>query len=244
MVPQIEKTIQVADIPALYSEEALASPDQGEVSMTLRSTLSSTHFDDPQSHLWQSQVANCPDEYSEDYSWCSHFQGDESLRFHDYPELRDPFVAPLRYGFSTGTEQQFAPRLNSSVTYVKVPADEFTEKCSDADYFSVDYHFSESYRSCDLKACMPGNLSLSPFKNQRAPQHIEEVLYLNVSTYDNGLLLEPTAYKAVMRTTLGFFELPNYMNGEVCGPLLDTDLTDPTVELDRSQFTDDAGFDE
>lgn len=229
MAPLAVGSTGITDVSELYGEGALAVPDSGRVSSVLRSVLSSTTSDDPQPHLWQTQVPNCRDvtidDNYDDHRWCQYYEGTDSLYLEEYRELRNPFVAQLHYGFSTGTIQQIAPRINSSVTYEAVPDDEFTENCSDADDFNFKYHFTEGFRSCDLQACMPGNLSVSPFKNQRDPQHIEEVLYLNVSALTENVVVKPTAYKAVMRTTLGYFELPNYMNAQTCGPLLDKDST-------------------
>lgn len=85
---------------------------------------------------------------------------------------------------------------------------------------------------------MPGNVSLSPFKNQRDPQHIEEVLYLNmfVDGHSGVTDIERTTYKVAMRTSLGFFELPNFENSQAGGPLL---KEDPASFEDNYQFDGD-----
>ncbi|KAK2761229.1 hypothetical protein FQN54_001751 [Arachnomyces sp. PD_36] len=233
---------RVADISNLYGEGPLGYPDMGEVAITLRSILTSATSEDPQPRLWQSQVANCGYKLAaktydppEDRSWCYSYAGLNSLDLDYYEDYQDPFVAPLRYGFSTGTERNFVPRINSSVTYEEVPADEFAENCSNADDFNFKYYVTEGSIGRGLQACMPGDLTFSPFKNQRDVQHIEETLFLNISS---DSYINSKAYKAVMRTTVGYFELPNTMNNQVSGPLLEKFPDVETPEIDTNSDND------
>ena len=80
-----------------------------------------------------------------------------------------------------------------------------------------------------LQACMPGNLTKSPWKSTRDRQDFTEELFLNVALIQYNLNTANTdqqnivLYKVTVDTTAGYFELPNYLNGEVAGPLLEND---------------------
>ena len=80
-----------------------------------------------------------------------------------------------------------------------------------------------------LQACMPGNLTKSPWKLTRDRQDFTEELFLNVALIQYNLNTANTdqqnivLYKVTGDTTPGYFELPNYLNGEVAGPLLEND---------------------
>lgn len=56
-------------------------------------------------------------------------------------------------------------------------------------------------------------------------QDFSEELYLNVTIADiwTPAPLNHTLLKIIVNTTAGYFELPNYMNDGVAGPLLDQD---------------------
>ncbi|KAJ7711730.1 hypothetical protein B0H16DRAFT_1815833 [Mycena metata] len=78
---------------------------------------------------------------------------------------------------------------------------------------------------------MPANVSASPWKATRDRQDFSEVLYLAVNLTAAGgwdVQVPPGTYFAriTVNTSAGYFELPNYMNGGVAGPLL---AEDPTV---------------
>lgn len=76
---------------------------------------------------------------------------------------------------------------------------------------------------------MPRDLTTSPWKSTRDRQDFTEEVYLNVTLihYNVNKLNQDqqnsTFYKVTLDTTAGYFELPNYMNGEVAKPLLKKD---------------------
>lgn len=73
---------------------------------------------------------------------------------------------------------------------------------------------------------MPGNQSVSPWKAQHMRQDFREEMYLNISLGDDeSSSTHAGVYysKISVDTTAGFFELPNYMNGGIAGPLLEDD---------------------
>ena len=70
---------------------------------------------------------------------------------------------------------------------------------------------------------MPADMTESPWKETRRRQDFSETLYLTLSvTGSYGINFGPGGYyKITLNTTAGFFELPNYMNGQIPGPLID-----------------------
>ncbi|CAG8886350.1 unnamed protein product [Penicillium egyptiacum] len=77
-----------------------------------------------------------------------------------------------------------------------------------------------------MQACMPRDLTTSLWKSTRDRQDFTEELYLNVTLIQyklNKVQQNSTFYKVMLDTTAGNFELPNYMNGEIAGSLLEKD---------------------
>lgn len=71
---------------------------------------------------------------------------------------------------------------------------------------------------------MPGNQTASPWKASHERQDFTETMYLKIMLHGfRGNSVESGDYysKITLETTAGFFELPNYMNGGVAGPLLE-----------------------
>jgi hypothetical protein len=143
------------------------------------------------------------------------------------------FYSQLPSGFNTGLVRQFAPRVNSTATYEIIEASQFPVNCgSSSGAFYAEYSASYSWYSTfswGVIACMPGNMTESPWRTERKRQEFSEVLYLNM-TQDEYLSADYTGqaalYRITVNTTAGFFELPNYMNQGVPGPLLDKDPVD------------------
>lgn len=75
-------------------------------------------------------------------------------------------------------------------------------------------------------------MTQSPWQATRDRQDFSEELFLSIS-FDGTSYMpvnetpnrQKTLYKITLHTTAGYFELPNYMNGELPGPLLDYDPT-------------------
>ncbi|KAI9373941.1 hypothetical protein BJX61DRAFT_551929 [Aspergillus egyptiacus] len=142
--------------------------------------------------------------------------------------LADPFLAELPSGFNTGLIRQFLPRINSSARFEEVTPDEFPAGCAErpdafyANYANASYPYGGDARYFwGLEACMPANVTQSSWKATRDRQDFSEVLYLNV-TLDRyrPYLKTQSFYRLTVDTTAGYFELPNYMNGGLPGPLL------------------------
>ncbi|KAJ6529670.1 hypothetical protein B0H19DRAFT_1274063 [Mycena capillaripes] len=150
-------------------------------------------------------------------------------------QLEDPFFAQLPSEFSTGVIRQFAPRINSTARRENITKDEFPQGCDALPgAFYVRYENVSAlndFPGFAFEACMPANMSAAPWRATRDRQDFSEMLYLavNLTTAAGWALQVPKgAYftRITVNTSAGFFELPNYMNGGIAGPLL---AEDPTV---------------
>ena len=230
-----------------YSSEV----DFNLVTVLTRNAMASTTNLDVHSRLWQGNATGCNALNSTSNpspEYC--MQG--GLTFGNWSKLGDPFLAQLPYGYSTGLIRQFAPRVNSTA---------YWEEVAEVDYpkdfghlpgaFFVQYaNQSADYYSGNwsVEACMPVNQTQSPWRSTRTRQDFTEELYLNISVTGSGSVPTTTAgpslTKITLNTTAGFFELPNYMNGQVAGPLI---LDDPSnycgLDCYESGYTNAAIFD-
>lgn len=198
-------------------------PDNGQTTVELRSRLGSASNEDPQFRLWSSQPGCLSGNKSS--SICATAG---QYTFGSMNSIVDPFWAQPPSGYSTGLSQQFAPRVNFTTKYQNIIADEFPENCDQIPgALFLHYENITDYDSYAVDVCMPFNVSDTPWKAQRSRQDFSEELYLNITligfetTHDSSLTAGNYIFKATLNTTAGYFELPNYMNGELPGPLLD-----------------------
>jgi hypothetical protein len=199
---------------------------QGTALVRLRSILESANEDEYQPYLWSNQ---------ETPKWI--VQNDRTLDLlhraaYDNTDSR-LWMTPLISKFSSGVyaEPQYAPRINTTVTYTNMTAGEWPSTCArdTESVFFVEYHRQLStYSRMDWVVCMPTNISSSPWSATHNRQDITEELYLNISTSSSSSLGKGF-YKATAKTSLGYFELPSAHNEYVAGPLLDT-ATLPEVD--------------
>ncbi|KAJ5982762.1 hypothetical protein N7451_012862 [Penicillium sp. IBT 35674x] len=210
--------------------------DDNLIVVLTRSTLASANNQQQESQIWQSANVTClqTKRYEEIPKSCSS----GGVTFANISQLEHPFLAQLPSGYSTGLLQQFIPRINSTAQYQNIPANEFPNGCDQIDgafyvhYYNVSYDEDSSWArksTWGLEACMPANLTKSPWSATRDRQNSTEELYLNLTVigYDIGTSpqsdTDSTYYRIILDTTAGYFELPNYANGEIPGPLLDKD---------------------
>jgi hypothetical protein len=207
---------------------------RGTVAVRLRSILESANEDEYQPYLWSKHDT---DEWCYDsMTACFYGQNDRTLDLlssttYDKTGSR-LWMTPLLSDFSSGVyaEPQYAPRINTTVTYTNMTAGEWPSECSrDTEgVFFAEYHKQFDYSLMELVICMPTNISSSPWNATHNRQDIIEELYVNISTngesvYGKGF------YKATAKTSLGYFELPSAHNGYKAGPLLDK-VTLPDVD--------------
>lgn len=166
----------------------------------------------------------------------------------------DNFYSQLPSGFNTGLLRQFAPRVNSTASYETIVAAEFPANCSTEsgalylDYQS-EYEFDDAgdFSYYGLIACMPASSTKSAWQMTRNRQDFTEVLYLNLtgsniaaSSYPDNTYATQYLYKITVNTTSGYFELPNYMNDNIAGPLLEVDPENLCDEKCMSQSSEDS----
>ncbi|KAJ7649115.1 hypothetical protein DFH06DRAFT_996603 [Mycena polygramma] len=223
---------QNIDVMDHFSDTA-ASFDSGDTTALLRDRLAATGTTTPQSQLW-SRNLTCDSLLTEYLSLDCVIAGGQ-YTFSNISLLEDPFFAQLPSAFSTGLIRQFAPRMNSTARRENITQDEFPLGCGALPgAFYVRYEnisASNDVPGFAFEACMPANMSAAAWKATRDRQELSEVLYLAVNLTSAGgwdLQVPTGAYftRITVNTSMGFFELPNYMNGGIAGPLL---AEDPTV---------------
>lgn len=225
------------DIPDRFKVVNSPGLDPDSTIAVTRKNLESTSAYDYSSQLWTADV-NCTHVEGMIYQ-NSELCSQRRSTWGNVSFLIDPFIAELPRSFNTGLVQQFLPRINSTAQYVNITAAEFPSNCSTAPgalsitHSNVITDMPNS--TWAIQACMPADLRLSPWKKTRARQDFTETLYLNVSISDEmyhsmvvGNDTGPTStyFRITVDTTAGYFELPNYMNGQKAGPLLDNDPND------------------
>lgn len=144
--------------------------------------------------------------------------------------MDDPFFSELPYTTSTGLLSQFAPRANSTASREIIANEDFPTDCSqNPNGFYIHYNnMSEDASSGNrtssysVEVCMPGDVTQPAWETNRKRQDRNEELYLkirldNCSHYPTG----EWSSRITLNTTVGYFELPNYANGELPGPLLE-----------------------
>ena len=195
----------------------------------LRSELASTSTHDFQPDLWQEGTLNCSANVSSNFEVpeeCYH----GGTTFENVNSLFGIYIAQLPSGYQTGLMTQFMPRMNSSISYTEVSEAEFPPNCDTIPgAYYTDFIYNETV--LNLKVCMPNDLNYSPWKSTRDRQDISETMFLHagygIHYPGNPVTSAPNpanaTFKLVVNTTLGYFELPNYNNSGIAGPLLAID---------------------
>lgn len=258
--PAESQTIRgLFDLPdAFPSPDDFYSGNEGNlITVMTRSSLETATLEDIQAQLWRGTNVSCnpmSPSYDEDVSWTSDLGSICEARGNTLeimPGLPDPFLAELPADFNTGLIQQFAPRINSTARFENITEDAFPTGCDQVpDGFFVEYSNTTTPYSTDqtwaVQACMPVNVTDSPWKSTRNRQDFSEVMYLNITMTPTSLQRtnapENAFYRLTLDTTAGYFELPNYMNGEVAGPLLESDPVDLCGANCASQGWDDSEY--
>lgn len=225
---------QLVDFTDPFSDISPYLVDTGFITTLTRGKLSSTQNTDPQMRLWSGQV-DCQTRAASfnifDTNVCAFGGGQYTLANMSW--LNDPFWSELPSGFSTGLIRQFAPRINSTATRETITEDDFPLNCDQAPG-GLYIHYAnttidpaaQNSTTYSVDVCMPANMSVTPWRPVHHRQDFSEEMYLkiNLSGYDSLGIWSGVYYsKVTLNTTGGYFELPNYMNGQVVGPLLEDD---------------------
>ncbi|RMZ12630.1 hypothetical protein D0864_00657 [Hortaea werneckii] len=229
-----------ADADKYSFEEDWENDDNNRVSLQTRNFLTSASTYDLQPRIWQENY-NC----SWDMQSQKHKQLPDACKtggttFGDLLSLKAPYLAQLPKDYNTGVVRQFIPRFNVSIFRENITEQGMPRECNvdQPGIFYVNYANEAKvepigYTAGDwsLEACMPANQGTSPWKATRSRQDFTEILYLKLRTIAHldmsmdfpEVPQTSTGYhifKITLNTTAGYFELPNYMNGQIAGPLL------------------------
>jgi len=152
---------------------------------------------------------------------------------------KEQFIANFPVGTGTGVIPSLVLRLNMSVDCSLVPQSDFPSTCpgnfplsqtfSNINNSNITNPFDDfSNPRYRVRICAPGDTASSPWKDTPDRQNITEEFWLDyqrTSVIDGlggytGIGINYTQH-CYGNSTLGYFELPNYWNGNVAGPLLD-----------------------
>lgn len=229
-VPYEMQVVQdLTDISGLFDSGSYVWGDDNFLTVLTRSAMTSTALSSIQPRLWQRSSSLCGNTTlspAGDFAdqWCT--VGGSSLL--EMTMLQEPFFAPLPSNFSTGLVRQFSPRINSSSHLSNISSSDWPTNCDTRQnsFFARYGNLSDTW-SWNITLCMPANYSNPFVHSTRLRQDFSELLYVNISvTGFEGLIGNETIsalYKVDLATTVGYFELPNYMNGQTAGPLLTVD---------------------
>lgn len=232
-----ETAAWVKDIPALIQHHDIRYINDNLIVLITRELLETTSSSQPQAQLWQGSGYACSDTQDNNGELLS-----ETCRIGttlgEIASLKDPFLAQLPAGYSTGLIRQFLPRINSTAEVSLLSVDEFPRSCNTssgsfwASYYSAGGGTADPMAApVSLQACMPGNLTASPWKPTRDLQSFTEELYLNI-TFEYDPDPKNTCMKIQVNTTAGYFELPNNWN-QTAGELLQNDPYGPGGACDK-----------
>ncbi|KAL3487213.1 hypothetical protein BJX62DRAFT_246176 [Aspergillus germanicus] len=223
------------DLPSQFAEPDPSRDDNNIITIKTRVALETAGSGDRDSHLWTTDG---------NASACAPYictgQGTTS------GDVSDTFMAELPSGFHTGLLRQFLPRVNSTARYEVIEEADFPDDCDQIpNAFFVEYANTTRYYNTDtlqtwgLRACMPADVTQSPWAPTRDRHSFSEELYLDVrlENYGQELGSPPRRdyFRVTLDTTSGYFELPNYMNNGIPGPLLDKDPTELCDDQCESQ---------
>lgn len=203
---------QLFDIPLQFQKYAEYS--NNSVVLAARDSLHGQSPFQPQTQLWHRGNLAC--------DWQDYKCSSRIATFSKISDLRDPFLAELPNGHSTGLIRQYLPRINSTAQISETDIPDDCETAPGSLFFHYDHpSTSETIRnSWEITVCMPANARQVPWKPSRSRQDFSEDLYINITTVDRSNL-DSYSMKLTVETTAGYFELPNYMNGDKPGPLLE-----------------------
>ncbi|PKX90040.1 uncharacterized protein P174DRAFT_515258 [Aspergillus novofumigatus IBT 16806] len=200
-VPEsMDRVATIADLPRFRYRDTDTSLIGSDI-LTTRRALSDANSINLQPFLWQNT------------------SGIQLHTLNDILSLNDSFYAQLPTGFNTGVLRQFAPRVNSSATYETITTSEFPSNCDSIPGSFYSRYYSE-YTVYEYHKSWGGR------RREIVRSEFSETLYLNFTStqgYSGDTPADGKLYRITVNTTAGYFELPNYMNEGVPGPLLEQD---------------------
>lgn len=151
------------------------------------------------------------------------------------------FVSALTNGTNTGVLREHAIRLNSTSDCVTVPSSEYPTVCPGDRPFVTNL----SGDMLNIRICAPGTYGQSPWTLSRDRQDIQERLWIDVTvdgSFDMEMVLPINfTLRCTTKTTRGYFEVNNSLNGNNPGPLLDKWPSTEDLAKDFNDFLGPQG---
>lgn len=230
------KIHNLLDIPDKFGNWPIANLDTIPIT---RNSFVFTSGDDITSQLWigDNNCANMSQSAMEEAAMLCSPGGNT---WGNLSMLPDPFFAQLPNSYNSGLIQQFLPRFNFTGHYESISEEQFPANCDTIPGALSINHSPPPINTTTLylwavHACMPSDQRVSPWEYTTSQQSFTEHLYLNVS-FSKGMLDSLSTsvtsasfllnssfsefFRVTLNTTAGYFELPNYMNGQKAGSLL------------------------
>ena len=196
---------------------------EGVVMQQLTHSLASLSMGDIPTHLWPDLGVNPFKLYR-----------DAMLQEQLGPWAQPPqqyFAAAFPNGTTTGVLRHRAMRLNSTVECTEIEQSSFPSICDGQSPFDVAFG---SPNQLGVRICVPGQRGKIPWELSRNRQDITEDIFVDVDTAN---ATESYTRYCTVQSTRGYFELGNYRNRYVHGPLLERWIElDPLAE--KSEFND------
>ena len=161
----------VPDLPALISSGGRYPTPRV---IQLRSILESITENHYEPFLWVKPEGDGPCRNPSQCRYPDYRRDFQIIADSDYPDL---WFTPLPSDYNTGVykELQYVPRINTTVTYTNMTAAEWPSECvrDKEGVFFAEYH-SRRPRAydIDLTACMPTNISDTPWQATHTRQDI------------------------------------------------------------------------
>lgn len=231
MVPIIQTSIVgIKHVNVLSSHDAMNATRLG-VQVTpqiVRKLLNKSIMDSIISYTITGKLSD-----KQPFLWSTHGLGVTSV---DANMNNSQFVAQYPVGTNTGVLRNLVLRFNISVDCLLVPQSDFLSTCPGIYPLNQTYsniNSSDSSASFGdpqnpryrIRICAPGDTKSSPWEDTADQQDITEEFWLDyqrtmgsIISIDRGRNYTQHCYG---NSTLGYFELPHYWNGNVAGPLLD-----------------------
>ncbi|CAG7966195.1 unnamed protein product [Penicillium salamii] len=216
------------DITSLTDTHSLAYRDSGATVARLRPTLVTAHASGTSNYIWQGNSScrlNTANSESPSLFKCQRATVN-SAPYTPSNSTLDLFTSPMVPRTNTGMLRQFAPRMNSSLSWTDIQIEDFPRNCSVGNGFFRNYTSpidENSGRYYSLSVCMQGNLSHTPFKRTRDRQDFNETIFISTNYFADEASPGNATWRLTLSSTLGYFELPNKRRGGSYGPLLDKD---------------------
>lgn len=151
------------------------------------------------------------------------------------------YVSALPPTFNTGVLREHAIRFNTSVSCETVPRPSFPDLCPGDRPLAGEFNNTETRN----RYCVAGDFTAAPWTIDRNRQDITEELWVDnyipygspisvLSTFVESAVNNITVH-CMANTTRGYFELPNFHNGDTPGALLEEW---PSQEILRREFND------